>query len=89
MLEKVKANLGITGNYQDDTIKGYIDEVKQFLRDGGVDSKVVEDDSSAGIISIGVADLWIYGSGVVSFSPYFIQRAIQLASKNPKEENKS
>ena len=82
MLEKVKANLGITGTYQDKTIQGYIDEVKQFLLDGGVDKEIVEADTSVGIITRGVADLWNYGSGGTGFSPYFIQRAAQLALKD-------
>lgn len=80
MLEKVKANLGITGTYQDSTIQGYIDEVKQFLINGGVDEKIVNADTSAGIITRGVADLWNYGSGGTELSPYFMQRAIQLAA---------
>lgn len=82
MLEKVKANLGITGTYQDKTIQGYIDEVKQFLLDGGVAKEIVEADTSVGIITRGVADLWNYGSGGTSYSPYFIQRATQLALKD-------
>ena len=86
MLEKIKANLGITGTYQDTTIQGYIDEVKQFLLDGGVTKEVVESDTSIGIITRGVADLWNYGSGGTSLSPYFIQRAIQLSYKE-KENN--
>lgn len=81
MLKKVKSNLGITGNYQDETIKGYIEEVKQFLIDGGVDELIVESDESIGIITRGVADLWNYGAGGASLSPYFIQRATQLALK--------
>lgn len=82
MLDKVKTNLGITGDYQNDTIQGYIDEVKLFLIDGGVDQSFVDDiDVSAGLISRGVADLWNYGSGGAGFSPYFIQRATQLAFK--------
>lgn len=81
MLEKVKANLGITGTFQDTTIQGYIDEVKEFLMDGGVSKEVVDAETSVGIISRGVADLWNYGSGGTSFSPYFLQRATQLAYK--------
>lgn len=77
MLEKVKANLGITGTYQDTTIKGWIDEVKEFLMDGGV----LEENITEGIITIGVKDLWNYGSGDGSLSPYFYQRATQLAYK--------
>ena len=81
MLEKVKALLGITGTFQDATIQGYIDEVKQFLLDGGVDASIVNADTSAGIIARGVADLWNYGSGEGQLSPYFIQRATQLSYK--------
>lgn len=81
MLEKVKANLGITGTYQDTTIQGWIDEVKEFLIEGGVSRAVVDDESSVGIISRGVADLWNYGSGGAKLSPYFKQRAIQLCYK--------
>nr|DAF30951.1 MAG TPA: tail connector protein [Caudoviricetes sp.] len=77
MLEKVKSNLGITGTYQDATIQGYIDEVKEFLKDGGV----LEANITDGIVTRGVADLWNYGSGGTGFSPYFIQRASQLALK--------
>ena len=43
MLEQVKANLGITGSYQDTTIQGYINEVKEFLMDGGVSKEIVDD----------------------------------------------
>lgn len=84
MLEKVKTNLGITGTYQDKTIQGYIDEVKQFLLDGGVDKETVDAETSVGIITRGVADLWNYGSGGTSLSPYFLQRATQLAIKSSK-----
>ena len=85
MLEQVKQNLGITGTFQDKTIQGYIDEVTQFLLEGGVDESIVKSEISAGVISRGVADLWNYGSGGTSFSPYFIQRATQLAYKSKGE----
>ena len=87
MLEKVKASLGITGTYQDTTIEEYINEVKQFLLDGGVPKSVVESDTSVGIITRGVADLWNYGSGGTSLSPYFLQRATQLAFLEDVEDN--
>ena len=89
ILENVKANLGITGSFQDTTIQGYIDEVKRYLIDGGVHPTVVEHHSTAGIITRGVADLWNYGSGGTSLSLYFVQRAIQLSSKEPNELDKS
>lgn len=81
LLAKVKANLGITGSYQDTTIQGWIDEVKQFLLDGGVPQSIVDAETSYGIITIGVKDLWNYGSGDGSLSPYFFQRATQLSYK--------
>ena len=92
MLEKVKKSLGITGSYQDNTIQEYINEVKQYLIDGGVLREVVDHPTSAGIIARGVSDLWNYGSGGTSFSPYFLQRAIQLSNKDSAdlvEENNS
>lgn len=83
MLEEVKSNLGITGTFQDKTVQGWIDEVKQFLLEGGVHPSVVEDMSSVGVISRGVEDLWNHGSGDGKLSPYFFQRATQLAYKDP------
>ena len=88
MLEEVKKRLGITGDYQDDTIQGYIEDVKQFLLDGGVDKEVVNASSTVGVIARGVSDLWNYGSGGTSFSPYFLQRAIQLSSKDSSDIEK-
>ena len=85
ILKKVKSSLGITGTYQDTTIKEYINEVMQFLIDGGVSKSVVESEENVGIITRGVADLWNYGSGGTSLSPYFIQRASQLALKKESE----
>lgn len=82
MLEKIKEMLGITGNYHDALLQNYIDEVKQYLLDGGVQSEVVESTASTGAIAKGVIDLWDYGSGNGKLSPYFKERAIQLAMKS-------
>lgn len=73
MLEKVKRNLGITGKFQDSIIQGWIEEVTQFLIDGGVSEKKI----TAGLVAIGVKDLW--GSEKREYSQYFLQRMIQLA----------
>lgn len=85
ILKKVKSSLGVTGTYQDATIREYITEVMQFLIDGGVPKSIVESKESVGIITRGVTDLWNYGSGGTSLSPYFIQRASQLALKKESE----
>lgn len=90
MLEKVKTALGITGTYQDAILQIYIDEVIAFLTDAGVSATTLNSNAATGIIVRGVADLWNYGSGGTSFSPYFMQRAIQLAcgpQKNSGQTN--
>lgn len=81
LLAKVKNALGITGTYQDETLKIYIDEVKAFLLSAGVKQGVIESSAAVGCIARGVADLWNYGSGNASFSEYFKQRCIQLSLK--------
>ena len=79
VLNKVKSALGITGNYQDTTLKIYIDEVKYYMLDAGVPESVVNSDASAGVISRGVTDLWNYGTNDGKLSDYFYQRVSQLA----------
>lgn len=86
MLEDVKKNLGITGNFLNDTINGYIKEIKDFLLDGGIPEEIVESEKVIGIITRGVSDLWNYGSGGTSFSPYFLQRVTQLSLKYKNKE---
>lgn len=80
LLAKVKQGLAISGDYQDSTLKIYIDEVKQFLISAGVKRSVVESDRSVGCILIGVNDLWNYAAGDIKFSDYFNKRVIQLSA---------
>ena len=42
MLEQVKKLLGITGKFQDETINGWIDEIKQLMIDGGISPSIVK-----------------------------------------------
>lgn len=88
VLDRVKHALGITGNYQDETLSVYIDEIKSFMIDAGVSNEVVESISSAGVISRGVTDIWNYGTGTGKLSEYFMQRVSQLAYRviPPNEE---
>lgn len=76
-LEEVKNALGITGEYQDNTIKIYMEEVIAFLKDAGVSQSNI----TTGIVARGVSDLWNYGSGEGKLSLYFMQRAAQLSYK--------
>lgn len=77
LLETVKIRIGITGEFQNDRIQGYIDDIKQYLLDGGVEREIVEAPSSAGVIVRGVYDLY-YNDNL---SSYFIERASQLSYK--------
>lgn len=76
-LTEVKNALGITGDYQDDTLQVYYDEVIDFLVDAGVAEKNITN----GLVARGVADLWNYGSGNGKLSEYFYHRAAQLSFK--------
>lgn len=80
-LSSVKKALGITDNFHDGTLQEYIDEVREYLIDGGVPEDVANSSKCKGVITRGVADLWNYGAGGATLSPYFHQRAVQLALK--------
>lgn len=79
MLEQVKKLLGITGKFQDETISGWIDEIKQLMIDGGISPSIVNDDKSAGVIAKGIDDVYFQKTDL---SNYFWQRATQLAYKD-------
>lgn len=74
-LNDVKNALGITGDYLDETLQIYFNEVVSFLEDAGVPMSKI----TSGLVSRGVADLWNYGGVEGKLSPYFMQRATQLA----------
>lgn len=77
-LEDVKNAIGITGDYQDDTVQEWFDETIAFLTDAGVKPQNI----TVGIVARGVLDLWNYGAGDGKLSDYFMKRATQLALKN-------
>ena len=85
LLAKVKIALGISGTYQDDTLRIYIDEAKEYLRSAGVSEAAILSKRAIGVISRGVSDLWNYGAGSASLSEYFMQRATQLALEEKGE----
>ena len=80
LLIKVKNGLGITGEYQDDSLSIYIDEVKDFMLEAGISQTTINSNKSIGVITRGVSDLWDYGSGSTGLSPYFKERVVQLRS---------
>lgn len=77
-LTDVKAALGITGEYQDDTITQYFNEVIDFVKDAGVAEKNI----TVGLVARGISDLWNYGAADGKLSEYFVQRVAQLSYKN-------
>ena len=81
LLNKVKIGLfgSASGNWRDEILQVYIDEVKAFMLDAGVPKAVIDSEASVGCILIGVNDLWNYSSGGAKFSEYFRQRVIQLS----------
>lgn len=84
-LESVKSALGITGEFQDATLRIYIEEVIAYMKDAGVPEEVINAGVSAGVIARGVSDLWNYNTG--KLSDYFYQRVSQLAySKEVSED---
>ena len=85
-LENVKSALGITGNYQDATLKIYIDEVIAYMKDAGVSTELIDSEVSAGVIARGVMDLWNYNVSAGKLSDYFYQRVSQLTYTTPTPE---
>lgn len=81
LLKYVKAALLIGGTYHDEMLKIYIAEVKEFLKSAGVVSEILQSEKIVGIVSRGVSDLWNYGAGTGTLSPYFMQRAAQLVAE--------
>lgn len=81
-LESIKENYGFENtDHHDATLKGHIDEVVEYLIDAGVPESVVMSKRCKGIVSRGVDDLWTSDSGKAALSPYFKERAAQLALK--------
>ena len=78
-LAKVKTALGISGEYQDETLTIYIDEVVAEMIAAGVKKEVAESAAAVGCIAVGVNDLWNYTSGGVKHSEYFNRRMVQLS----------
>lgn len=72
-LKEVKDSLGITGNYQDARLLGYLREIKQYLTDAGIQN--LSSSAVMGVLSRGVNDLLYSGE----LSAYFKERVIQLS----------
>ena len=82
MLEHVKTMNNQGGNdYVNPIFQGYIDEVREYLHGAGCPETLTNTKPFGGIVARGVADLWNLGAGEGKLSPYFHERAAQLALK--------
>ena len=80
ILTGVKNALGITGNFMDDTLNVYIDEVTSYMSNAGVTDSIII--ASVGVIARGVNDLWNNNAGAGKLSSYFYDRVTQLAMRS-------
>lgn len=85
-LAKVKTALGIGGDYQNETLEIYIDEVVAEMIAAGVKKEVAESAAAVGCIACGVNDLWNFSSGGVKHSEYFNRRLVQLSLQEVKKD---
>ncbi len=86
ILTAVKNGIGITGDYQDETLMVYVNEVIDFMINAGVSENVVRSNAAVGCIMRGVVDLWDYGNGTAKLSDYFKMRVVQLSCRKNASE---
>lgn len=79
LLDKVKTALSISGTFHDELLKIYIDDVCDMMRSAGVSDAVMNSEKILGCVARGVSDLWNFGQGNTTLSPYFFQRVAQLS----------
>lgn len=80
-LDHVKLCLGITDDFHDALLQAYVQDVQFYLQSAGIPAMVTESAECGGLVARGVADLWNYGTGGAALSPFFHERAAQLALK--------
>lgn len=78
LLTKVKTALLLEGDYHNDMLRVYINEVLDYMRSAGVPEDVLQSERVIGVVARGVTDLWNFGSGNGRLSEYYYQRVIQL-----------
>ncbi|MGN0695036.1 MAG: hypothetical protein ACI4LK_09050 [Lentihominibacter sp.] len=86
LLKSVKKIIGASGTYADPALSLLIEDVKYDLIEKGVHEVAVNSRAAIGIIARGVDDMWQLGGGTVNLSPFYKERAIQLALHYPKSD---
>lgn len=67
-------------SFHKEIIQPFVEDVKFYLKSAGIKDSVILSTASVGVFIRGVSDLWNYGSGGTTLSPYFRERVIQLAT---------
>lgn len=78
ILIEIKKRFGYNTEHLDDVLLGYIADTIAYMIGAGVSEETARATASVGCIYQGVNDLWNYSGGGVKFSPYFIERVLQL-----------
>lgn len=87
-LKEVKARINFP-DYDEPTISGLIQDVKDFCVDAGVPADVMESEKAIGLIARGVSDLWNMGAGEGKWSEVFRMRLYQLQLETGGNDDKS
>lgn len=87
LFTQAKAGIGIYVSYQDKTLRPYFNDVVKFILNAGVSEDTVLRESSVGLISRGLSDLWQYGAGEGRLSEYFKERAVQMTLQEGVSED--
>lgn len=82
LLERVKKTNNITGEFHNDRVMGYINDVKRFMAGADVPAAVLDSDAVVGLIAMGVDSLMETGA----ISAYVQQRIIQERLTEPPKE---
>lgn len=71
LLQKIKAGLSVSGNFNDASLSIKILAVKQYMLNAGVTEDKIETDLGIATLTIGVSDLWNLSPGEIKFSDAF------------------
>lgn len=82
LLDRVKNARGITGDYMDARLEGYIEDAQHYMQAGGVRASLLNDTRAAGAIVRYVSDM-LDGDGTVS---NFVDKRIAQLELEPEEE---
>lgn len=79
LLNEIKTRLLITGNYHDNVLLAFANDVKAYLHAAGIPAEIVDSGASVGVIAKGVSDLWNRGLEDGILSGFFMQRVAQMS----------